>query len=244
MTSTKTAARDSWVGSHYSPRQVARVNPEAEHIARKSRGTMDKFLNVDQNLKTKYLSARPVPRCPGSEAQQMRQRCEGSMNDFIGKFSKHQSMAPERSVHPRGVTSEASDVAQAHKGRQMQQLVNNYGNLAQSARPAARVKPEAEEIAAGHKGQNMANLFTKYGNMGGATPKAPKIGYGGAEIADKHKGAGAARLLRQERSARSARSSASVSSASGGDIWGGRPKSSHEQNYNRRNATTMVTTWQ
>ena len=163
-----------------SPAPDSRVRPEARETAEKSRqGLMDKYLQSNKD----YNSPRPEPRVK-PEAVESAEKSKGAMGDFMqgypapaekkdgprirpeaqvnaernqGSFNKVIGGDPPSSRAAdggRAVKSEAQNNAQRNKGT-LSNLMENYGNMNVSDRPAPRLQNDAaRQNAARNQGIN------------------------------------------------------------------------------------------
>ncbi|XP_041350142.1 uncharacterized protein LOC121369248 [Gigantopelta aegis] len=176
-----------------SPRPHPRVKPEALSYAERNRGGMERWFDYSDNINN-YNSPRPGARVRSEEAKQIAETNKGSMTDIIGGYP---DPVPERQLHPRGVTSDAAEIADNNKGGEMKNLIDNYGSLAVEEQPAPKVKgSEAEEYAERNRG-TVNNLISNT-NAAPLTPPPVKLDQAGSEVAAKHTGEGMGPLLRME----------------------------------------------
>ncbi|KAL4219848.1 hypothetical protein ACF0H5_020259 [Mactra antiquata] len=176
-----------------TPKPHPRVKPEAESYAERNRGNMEKWF--DYSGTDDYQSPRPVGRAVTGEGKRNADLNKGSMSEIMGGYA---DPAPQRSVHPRAVKGDASEIANQSKGGAMKDLMDNYGQLSVDDKPAPKVHGyEAEEYAERNQG-SVNKLMDNYGQLTPDQPPAPKVSYGGEEVAEKYKGAGMGPILRME----------------------------------------------
>lgn len=140
----------------------------------------------------------PEARLRSEEARGNALKNRGSMADSMTGYA---NPPPERTIHPRGVKPEAAQIAAGNAGDGMKNLIENYGNLGVSDRPAPKVKgSEAEEYLERQHGSTkvLLNHYSTDPIPATELPKQPRLGFGGEEIADKHKGENMGPLMRLE----------------------------------------------
>ncbi|WAR27428.1 hypothetical protein MAR_013132, partial [Mya arenaria] len=176
-----------------SPKPHPRVKPEAESYAERNRGNMERWF--DYSGDDGYNSPRPVGRAVTDEGRRNANTNKGCMSDIMGGYA---DPVPQRTIHPRAVTGEASDIAQQSQGGAMKNLIDNYGNMSVEARHGPKVHGyEAEEYAERNHG-TVNKLMDNYGNLTPDHPPPQKLGLGGDVVAERHNGAGMGPLLRME----------------------------------------------
>lgn len=175
------------------PKPHPRVRPEATSYAERNRGDSEKW--YDYSHPGEYSSPRPAERIISDEARRNANLNKGSMDSVMGGYC---DPAIKRTLHPRAVKSEASDIAESNQGNSMKNMMDNYGNMGLSDRPGPKVMGyEAEEYAERNRGV-MDNVMYEYGGAVSPDMPAPKLGYGGEEVAVKHTGADMGPILRME----------------------------------------------
>jgi len=125
------------VDAHAStPRLEPRIKPEARDVAAKSRGTCGLALQGK-------LADSPMcdARVKGSGKDNYDRGRQGSMNHVLSD-NGHLSARPASRVRDAG-----AEISEHGQTGTVHQLFHSYGQLPQSARPAARVRPEARQTA-------------------------------------------------------------------------------------------------
>ncbi|GFO22800.1 hypothetical protein PoB_004930500 [Plakobranchus ocellatus] len=174
-----------------------RVHREGrEYYERNNRG--NDWFGHDQGPGPSTQPPHPEARLRSEAARENAQKNRGSMADSLQGYA---NPPVERTVHPRGVKPEAADIAAGNQGGGMKNLIENYGNLGLSDRPAPKVKgSEAEEYLERQHGSTkvLLNHYSTDPIPAEEMPKQPRLGVGADEIADKHKGEGMGPLMRLE----------------------------------------------
>ncbi|RUS89952.1 hypothetical protein EGW08_002304 [Elysia chlorotica] len=140
----------------------------------------------------------PEARLRSEAARENALKNRGTMGDSMTGYA---NPPVERTIHPRGVKPEAAQIAAGNTGGGMKNLIENYGNLGLSDRPAPKVKgSDAEEYLERQHGSTkvLLNHYSTDPIPAGEMPKQPRLGVGAEEIADKHKGEGMGPLMRLE----------------------------------------------
>ena len=176
-------------GNYNEPHAAPRVRPEAEEFAAKHKGSINLF-NSDKH--THVIAPPPSPRCQTGEARQNYEAAKGLVGGLLG--GKGPRPAPEARPAPR-VNSQSEDIAEAHKGGPMNNLLTNYGNNRASPRPNPRVKQEAEETSEKSKGGRMNNLMHAPSALPSSPRSAPRVKPEAEEIASKGQGAGMSKIM-------------------------------------------------
>ncbi|WAR27432.1 hypothetical protein MAR_013136 [Mya arenaria] len=168
-------------GVDNSPRQVARVKPEAEGFANRGHGSLDLFARTPRYID----DPQPEPRCPGNSARRNYEvGRHGTVNALLyGQATPRADYEPA----PR-VKSEAEPIAEAHKGRATSALLNSYGHLPTDDPSVPRVKPEAEDTAEQHKGGRMNCLLHDPKKLPNSARPVPRVKTEAAMTADQGKG--------------------------------------------------------
>ena len=176
-----------------TPRQHPRIKPEAASYADRNRGGLERWFDYSGN--DEYESPRPAGRTVTAEGKRNAELNKGSMSEIMGGYA---DPPIQRTIHPRGVSGDAQEIAEQNKGAGMKNLIENYGNLGLSDRPHPKVHGElAEEFAERNHG-TVDNLMNNYGTHTPDTPPPQKVSYGGEEVAEKYHGAGMGPVLRME----------------------------------------------
>ncbi|CAL1542982.1 unnamed protein product [Lymnaea stagnalis] len=177
-------------GDFYERQPNARVRPEAEEYAGKSRGCIDLF----NSQKHKHvIPPPPSPRCPTGEA---RQNYENSRTGHIGNLLGGSGQPPPFEPRPFArVTVESEGIAESHKGREINSLLTNYGKNESSPRPNPRVKHEAEETADLSRGGRVNMLLHNSHSIPDTPRNAPRIKPEAQEIAANGMGASMAKIM-------------------------------------------------
>ncbi|GFR82964.1 hypothetical protein ElyMa_004111800, partial [Elysia marginata] len=140
----------------------------------------------------------PEARLRSEAARENALKNRGSMADSMTGYAN----PPEkRTIHPRGVKPEAAEIAAGNAGGGMKNLIENYGNLGMSDRPAPKVKgSDAEEYLERQHGSTkvLLNHYSTDPIPATELPKQPRLGVGADEIAEKHKGEKMGPLMRLE----------------------------------------------
>ena len=171
-----------------------RVKPEAEEYANRNRGAMDRWFDYSQN--ENYNSPRPGERLRSEEARRVAEVNKGVMGECMGGYA---DPPMQRTLHPRAVSSEASEMAHKAQGGAMRNLIENYGNMGVSPHPEGpKVKGyEAEENAERNKGM-VSKLMNNYADVPTPVYPEPAVYYGGEEVKEKYQGKGMGPMLRME----------------------------------------------
>lgn len=176
-----------------TPKPHPRIKPEASTYAERNRGSMEKWFDYSGN--DSYESPRPAGRSVTDEGRRNAELNKGSMSGIMGGYA---DPPLQRTVHPRAVKGEASEIANQNKGGAMKDLMDNYGKLSVDEKPAQKVHgADAEEYAERNQG-SVNKLMNNYGNLTPERPPPQKVSYGGEEVAEKYRGAGMGPMLRME----------------------------------------------
>jgi len=141
--------------------------------------------------------AKPEARLRSDAARQNAERNRGCMADNMGGYAEP---VIERNLHPRAVKGEAKANAKSNQGGGMKNLMENYGNLDISARPAPKVKgSEAEEYKEREQGSKyIMDHYSTEPIPASEQPPPARLGLGGDAVAEKHQGKGMGPLMRLE----------------------------------------------
>ncbi|XP_059144471.1 uncharacterized protein LOC131931659 [Physella acuta] len=170
-----------------------RVHVEGRENYERNHKASDWFAHNDSPGEVK-----PEARLRSEAARENAMKNRGSMNENMQGYA---NPAPVRNIHPRGVKPEAQDIAELNKGDGMRNLIENYGNLEVSPRPAPKVKgSDAEEYQQRQHGSTKLLLdhYSTEPIPASEQPPKPRLGLGAEEIADKHKGERMGPLMRLE----------------------------------------------
>lgn len=175
-----------------TPKPHPRIKPEASTYAERNRGSMEKWFDYSGN--DSYESPRPAGRSVTDEGRRNAELNKGSMSGIMGGYA---DPPLQRTVHPRAVKGEASEIANQNKGGAMKDLMDNYGKLSVDEKPAQKVhgadaeeyaernqgwdeeppavrtRPEAEEIYDKQNGEMVGNLMR--GEVAPPTVRETKI---------------------------------------------------------------------
>ncbi|XP_045201065.2 uncharacterized protein LOC123554783 [Mercenaria mercenaria] len=176
-----------------TPKPHPRVTAEAASYADRNRGNMEKWF--DYSGTDSYQSPRPAGRTVTEEGRRNAEQNKGSMSNIMGGYA---DPPLQRTVHPRAVKGDGSEIANQSKGGAMKELMDNYGHLSLDEKPVHKVHGhDAEEYAERNHG-TMDKLMNNYGQLSPEQPPPQKVSYGGEEVAEKYRGAGMGPLLRME----------------------------------------------
>ena len=114
-----------------------RVHREGrEYYERNNRGN-DWFGHDEGPGKSSGLQQPPLEaRLRSEAARENALKNRGSMADSMTGYA---NPPVTRTIHPRGVKPEAAEIAAGNTGGGMKNLIENYGNLGMSDRPAPKV---------------------------------------------------------------------------------------------------------
>jgi len=140
-----------------TPRPQQRVKPEAEEIARKSSGKTCAAALAGR------LAGDPV--CVVRATGVGRDNCEASRSGSVGAlFSTHcqqSATAGARSPPDSFLDGPGKEIAKHGKTGTLCYLMNNYGQLPRSPRPASRLRSEGKRYGYRNSGNNMAKCLNQ-----------------------------------------------------------------------------------
>uniref|UniRef100_A0A0B6ZT72 Uncharacterized protein n=1 Tax=Arion vulgaris TaxID=1028688 RepID=A0A0B6ZT72_9EUPU len=167
-------------GYYCEPQPVARVKPEGEENASRSKGSIDLFVAEKH---THVIAPPPSPRLQTQEAWQ---NYEISRTGHMGNLLGGKGQPPPKEPLPVArLTPQSMIIAEGHKGQQMNSLFTNYGKREPSPRPVPRVKVEAEDNADNGRGRKMNALLHNPNSIPETPRTAPRIKPEAEEIAEK-----------------------------------------------------------
>lgn len=167
-------------GEYHGPQRNARVRPEAEEYASRSKGCIDLFVAEKH---THVIAPPPSPRLPSWEA---RQNYEISKTGRIGNLLGGKGQPPPKEAMPVArLTAESMSIAETHKGQSVNNLLTNYGKNEPLPAPNPRVKYEGGDYADLSRGRRMNFLIHDPISVPETPRNAPRVKAEAEEIAQK-----------------------------------------------------------
>uniref|UniRef100_A0A0B7BVR3 Uncharacterized protein n=1 Tax=Arion vulgaris TaxID=1028688 RepID=A0A0B7BVR3_9EUPU len=141
---------------------------------------------------------KPEARLRTDAARDIAFKSRGSMQENMQGYANPPIV---RNIHPRGVRPEALDNAEGNKGKDLRNLIDNYGHLEMPPKPVPKVKGyEAEEYKEREQGSTkvLLNHFSTDPIPANELPLPARLRLGAEEIAEKHNGERMGPLMRLE----------------------------------------------
>lgn len=167
-------------GSYSEQHPAARVRPDGEEYASRSKGCINLFISEKHKH---VIPPPPSPRLPSREA---RHNYEISRTGHIGNLLGGKGQPPPKEPMPvPRLTMESMSIADSHKGQQMNTLLTNYGKGELLLRPSSRVTLEAKDSADLGRGGQMNALLHNPNSIPDTPRGVPRVRLGATEIAEK-----------------------------------------------------------